>query len=43
MLAQLTEKAKNDVDQLKRDQEDEIKRVEDEYFSKIEEKIKKIN
>ncbi len=43
MLAQLNEKAKADIDQLKRQHEDEIRRVEDDYFSKIEEKIKKIN
>jgi hypothetical protein len=43
LLGQLTEKAKGDIEQLKRDHEDEIKRVEDDYFGKVEEKIKKIS
>ena len=43
MLNQLNEKAKMDIEKAKRDQQQEIKRIEDDYFAKIEAKIKKIS
>lgn len=43
MLNQLNEKAKMDIENAKRDQQQEIKRIEDDYFAKIEAKIKKIS
>ena len=42
LLEQFTQKSKFDVEKLKKSHDDEIKKLEDDYYSRIEEKQRKI-